>query len=134
MILLMAAAPSLASPLVTCQLDRITANSAPPNLRLPFHLPRATSDLPLETQSLKDLTGRLLLARQIARISDFCELWEIEPYDTIPNSFCAKFDGQLIHGLQLFSFEAEENVNNSYRECAFGCIKNGEHQHLYNPE
>ena len=87
-------------------------------------------------QTLKDLTGMLLLARQNARMSDFHELWTIVPNIAIagPISFGAKFDGQLIPGLQLIRLEAETDVNSSYKICPFGCTKLGKHQHLYNIE
>jgi hypothetical protein len=99
---------------------------------LPFNLTRATGTLPLTTQTLKELTGRLLLARQIGRLSDFHSLWQLEPRPSNANSFFIKFDGQLVEGLELFEFEPEANVNKDYKICGFGCTKGGIHQHLSN--
>jgi hypothetical protein len=104
------------------------------NLALPFGLTRETDASPLIEQSLKELTGRLLLARQNARLSDFHKLWTIEPSPHDPTAFSARFDGRLISGLTLYQFDSEQNVNPSYKVCAYGCVsKNGKHQHLSNP-
>lgn len=111
-------------------------NHYSPTSRLPFHLSRATSDSALAIQSLKDLTARLLLGRQNARMSDFNKLWTIELNRALADeiSYHAKFDDQMIPGLQLTPLEAETNVNISYKICAFGCTNNGKHQHLCNIE
>jgi hypothetical protein len=46
---------------------------------LPFNVPRSVGEEPMTMQSLKDLTGRLLMARQRARTTDFKQLWAINP-------------------------------------------------------
>jgi hypothetical protein len=80
-----------------------------------------------------ELIRRLLLARQNARMSDVRSLYTIEPLAD-SSSFCVKFDGQLIPGLQFFQFERETDIDSSYKICAYGCVKGGKHQHLHNTE
>jgi hypothetical protein len=99
---------------------------------LPFQLKRATTNTPLTTQTLKELTGRCLLACQSARLSDYHRLWEIVAVPEIEYSFLVKFDGQLVQGIELVQLDPEVNVKPSYKICAFGCTREGVHQHLSN--
>lgn len=107
---------------------------------LPFNLTRPVrNDVPLTMQSLKDLTGQLLLGRQRARSTDFRQLWTISPLsDGISDAilgrkyFSASFAGQLIAGIRLILIESETSARGNRKLCAFGCVKNGTHQWISN--
>jgi hypothetical protein len=106
-------------------------------LCLPFNVPRSVAkEEPMTMQSLKDLTGRLLMARQRARTTDFKQLWTISPItDRIVDMkqdclyFTASFDGQLMSGIRLICLEKEgAPANSNSKLCAFGCKRDGKHQ------
>jgi len=97
---------------------------------------------PLKIQTLKDLTARLLLARQRGRSTDYSGLWSIQVADDVRSdgvvggSFNATFDGQIVAGLRLIQLMQEdlkdEDPGTMNKLCAFGCMKNGKRRHLSN--
>jgi hypothetical protein len=113
-----------------------------PPLALPFNVALATTKVqPLVIQTLKELTGRLLLARQRGRSTTYHQLWTMQQdtNSTSPSQYLALFDGQLIKGLRLVQWpdegntpESEPTLNEDTRvkdgagkACAFGCVKGG---------
>jgi len=105
-------------------------------VRLPFDLSRTTNrEVPLQIQSLMELTAKLLCARQNARATDWSKLWAIHREDTPGDviSYNASFDGQVQAGLRLVLLLLQgENSSPSYKLCAYGCSKGGVHRWISN--
>jgi len=105
----------------------------------PFMLP-----LPLDNtcQSLQTLMIKLLTARQNGRNTDHHLLyWKIikdvprsrtaDTAETQGNAtFTVMFQGQVLTGIRLI--QVERIKKNKNKLCAWGCIKDGTHQHLCN--
>lgn len=104
---------------------------------LPFGLSRVINrNVPLRAQSLKDLTAKLLCARQRGRVTDWTRMWEIhlQPHLMEETPFYyASFDGQIQDGLRLVPLDiGDESSPISYKTCAYGCTKNGIYRWICN--
>lgn len=103
---------------------------------LPFGLTRrANRAVPLQTQSLMELTAKLLCARQNARATDWSKLWSIHLQDALEGvtSYYASFDDQVQAGLRLVLLTlGDENSSPWNKMCAYGCSKGGIHRWLSN--
>jgi hypothetical protein len=125
--------------------QQITAIQASPSVAsivsratLPFGIPRARPGCGRLRLSLKDLTARLLLARQRALVSDYHRLWTIKLIQTLQSGqklYHAYFDGQLIEGIRLIQLDLTGTEENPRKKlCAYGCVRRNVHQWLSNVE
>ena len=103
---------------------------------LPFGLIRkANRAVPLQMQSLMELTAKLLCARQNARATDWSKLWAIYPQDSLEDVtfYYASFDDQVQAGLRLALLNiGGENSSPWNKMCAYGCSKRGIHRWISN--
>ena len=91
---------------------------------LPFGLlPVSNRNLPLQMQTLKELTAKLLCAWHGARATDWSKKRAIHFIEGT-QIFEASFDGQVQKGLHLVPLKIDESSPVSYKTCAFGCTKN----------
>ena len=105
-------------------------------VRLPFDLaPTRNREVPLQIQSLMELTAKLLCARQNARATDWSKLWAIHRENTLGDviSYHTSFDGQIQAGLRLVLLILQgETSSPSYKMCVYGCSKDGVHRWISN--
>ena len=105
---------------------------------LPFNiLPSTRKDIPLSSLSLKDLTARLLCARQQGRLTDFNRYWKLQPMNEDQEiagqqSYNVAFDDQIISGIRLVLHEPLPQNKSGKKLCAFGCQKGDNYQWISN--